>query len=90
VTVRITPRANTMLSPVHVRAAGYEQVHLTGVTQEASVTVRLLQAGAISVSGETIGGERFAASRSYRACAPPPKRTRRHHEPAPVTGGGEG
>ena len=41
VTVRIVPPAGTMLSPVHVRAGGREVVHLTGVTQEASVTVRL-------------------------------------------------
>ena len=40
VQVRITPAEGQILSPVHVRASGHEVVHLTGVTQEASVTVR--------------------------------------------------
>jgi len=95
VTVRIVPASGTMLSPVHVRAGNREVVHLTGVTQEASVTVRLPRRGRVSVSGETIGGERFSTVRNYRSCTPdPPPRTpppRPQPAPAvPVTGGGEG
>jgi hypothetical protein len=92
VTVRIVPPSGTMLSPVHVRAGDREVVHLTGVSQEASVTVRLPHRGRVSVSGETIGGERFATARDYRPCAPEPPATPRPR-PAPtgpVTGGGEG
>jgi hypothetical protein len=90
VTVRIVPPSGAMLSPVHIRAGGREVVHLTGVTQEASVTVRLPHRGRVSVSGETTGGERFstrattAAARRQRAAGA--------NEPAspPLTGGGEG
>jgi hypothetical protein len=89
VTVRIVPPADSVLSPVHIRAGGREVVHLTGVTQEASVTVRVPHRGRVSVSGETTGGERFSTVRDYRPCAPPAT----PQEPAPsppVTGGGEG
>jgi hypothetical protein len=92
VTIRIVPASGTMLSPVHIRAGNREVVHLTGVTQEASVTVRLLaHRGRVSVTGETIGGERFSTVRDYRRCAPEPQPTRPRPAPAqPVTGGGEG
>ena len=56
VTVRIVPPDDAILSPVHIRAGGREVVHLTGVTQEASVTVRLPDGGRLSVSGESTGG----------------------------------
>jgi hypothetical protein len=84
VTVRIVPPDNTVLSPVHIRAGNREVVHLTGVTQEASVTVRLPFRGRVSVSGETTGGRRFNVSRDYRQCAP-----QRRVPLGPVTGGGE-
>ncbi len=91
VTVRIVPPSGGMLSPVHVRAGGREVVHLTGVTQEASVTVRLPHHGRVSVSGETTGGERFSTERDYRACVPTPPKPQRETQPSPpVTGGGEG
>jgi hypothetical protein len=88
VTVRIVPPDDAILSPVHIRAAGREVVHLTGVTQEASVTVRLPQRGRVSVSGESTGGERFAVDRDYRPCAPEPQRN--ESPSTPITGGGEG
>jgi hypothetical protein len=88
VTVRIVPPSGGILSPVHVRAAGREVVHLTGVTQEASVTVRVPHEGRVSVSGETTGGERFSAGRTYHRCAPQPQRNR--SPSPPITGGGEG
>ena len=84
VTVRIVPPDGAMLSPVHIRAGDREVVHLTGVTQEASVTVRLPQRGRVSVRGETTGGERFSTVRDYRPCTPEPT-----PDPA-VSGGGEG
>ena len=90
VTIRIVPKANTMLSPVHVRAAGYEQVHLTGVTQEASVTVRLPHEGRLSVTGETTGGERFSVVRNYHRCTPAPPPEHNNSPSPPITGGGEG
>jgi hypothetical protein len=86
VTVRIVPRANTMLSPVNVKAGGHVQVHLTGLTQEASVSVRVRR-GDVVVSGESIGGEHFRASRTFHQCAPAPPRPT---TPRPVSGGGEG
>jgi hypothetical protein len=92
VTVRIVPPAGTILSPVHIRAGDREVVHLTGITSEASVTVRLPGRGTVSVSGETTGGQRFAIDRDYRPCAPEPPRspTPRPSPPRTVTGGGEG
>jgi hypothetical protein len=91
VTVRIVPPSGAMLSPVHVRAGGREVVHLTGVTQEASVTVRLPHRGRVSVSGETTGGERFSTVRDYRPCTPPATKPQRETSPSPpLTGGGEG
>ena len=94
VTVRIVPPSGAMLSPVHVRAGGREVVHLTGVTQEASVTVRLPHHGRVSVNGETTGGRRFSASRDYRPCAPRPTPQATPHRivrPEPtLSGGGEG
>jgi hypothetical protein len=89
VTIRIVPPSGAMLSPVHIRAGGREVVHLTGVTQEASVTVRLPHRGRVSVSGETIGGERFSTVRDYQQCAPATSKPQRDTSP-PVTGGGEG
>ena len=88
VTVRIVPPDDAILSPVHIRAGSREVVHLTGVTQEASVTVRLPNGGRVSVSGESTGGERFATGRDYRRCSPEPQRNDR--PTAPITGGGEG
>jgi len=92
VTVRIRPRANTMLSPVNIRSGHRVAVHLTGVTQEASVTVRVA-AGPLQVSGETIGGDRFSAVHNFHRCTPLPSapRPRQPTVPStPVTGGGEG
>jgi hypothetical protein len=89
VTVRISPPSDAILSPVHVRAGGREVVHLTGVTGEASVTVRLPRHGRVSVSGESTAGDRFNVARTYRPCAPPAPQQNRSPYP-PITGGGEG
>jgi hypothetical protein len=95
VTVRIEPPTDQILSPVHLRADGHEVVHLTGVTQTASVTMRLPNGrGRVSVSGETTGGRRFSSARDYRPCAPKPTATPRPQRiarPEPtLSGGGEG
>jgi len=95
VAVRIEPPSDAILSPVHIRANGREVVHLTGVTGDASVNLRLPSSrGRVSVSGETVGGRSFSATRDYRPCAPRPEATpapRRSTRPEPtLSGGGEG
>jgi hypothetical protein len=90
VTIRIVPPSGGVLSPVHIRAGGREVVHLTGVTQEASVTVRLPHQGRVSVSGETTGGKRFSTVRNYRPCSPEPTPQPNRAPSPPITGGGEG
>jgi hypothetical protein len=90
VTIRIVPPSDSILSPVHIRAGGREVVHLTGVTQEASVTVRLPHQGRVTVSGETTGGERFSVERNYRRCAPAATPQHDTGPSPPITGGGEG
>jgi hypothetical protein len=95
VTVRLEPASGQILSPVHVRMAGAEIVHLTAITQEASVTVRVpSKRGRLSVSGEATGGRGFSASRDYRPCAPTPSPQATPHRsvrPEPtLSGGGEG
>ena len=90
VTIRIVPPSGAILSPVHIRADGREVVHLTGVTQEASVTVRLPHQGRVSVTGESTGGERFSTVRDYRRCAPEPTPQPNRAPSSPITGGGEG
>jgi hypothetical protein len=89
VTVRIVPPSGAVLSPVHIRAGNREVVHLTGVSGEASVTVRLPRRGRVSVNGETTGGRTFSVARNYRPCAPEPATTPPPPGPG-VTGGGEG
>jgi hypothetical protein len=89
VTIRNRRRANTMLSPVNIHSGHRVAVHLTGVTQDASVTVRVA-AGPLEVSGETIGGDRFSAVHNYHRCTPLPQAPRPSAPGVPVTGGGEG
>jgi hypothetical protein len=85
VTVRIAPRPGTMLSPVDIHAPGYEAVHLTGVTGEASVRVHVPRNSRVTVTGETTGGTRFSTGRTYRRCPTQPLTA-----PPVVSGGGEG
>ena len=88
VTIRIRPRANAMLSPVNIRSGHRVRVHLTGVTQAASVTVRLA-AGPLTV--ERGDNRRRPLLRSAQL---PPLLAARPADAAgasgPVTGGGEG
>jgi hypothetical protein len=87
VTIRITPPDDAILSPVHIRAGNREVVHLTGVTGEASVTVRLPREGRVSVSGESTAGDRFNVARTYHRCSP---EAPQQNPSPPITGGGEG
>jgi hypothetical protein len=89
VIVRFEPRSGQTLN-VHVRSGGKEVVHLTGVTRDASVTLRLPRAGGrVDVSGATSDGDAISAGRTYHRCAPA---TPREPRPGPqvVSGGGEG
>ena len=94
VTVRITPPPGAVLGLVRVRAAGREQVRLTGVPRAASATVRLRHGtGNVSVSGVTLGGQDLRMRRTYIGCrARRPPAARPAPAPAPerpVTGGGQ-
>jgi hypothetical protein len=90
VTIKIVPPSDATLSPVHIRAGSREVVHLTGVTQQASVTVRVPHQGRVSVSGESTGGERFSVVRNYTRCSPEPTPQENRSPSPPITGGGEG
>jgi hypothetical protein len=75
---------------LHVRAAGREVVHLTGVTGNASVTVRLPRSGGrVQVTGSTSDGDQISKGRTYVRCATLPS-PRPRPEPPAVSGGGEG
>jgi hypothetical protein len=75
---------------LHVRAAGHEVVHLTGVTGNASVTVRLPRSGGrVQVNGFSSDGDEISEGRSYVRCSALPK-PRPRPEPPAVSGGGEG
>jgi hypothetical protein len=88
VVVRFEPPSGETLN-VHVRTGGHEVVHLTGVTRDASVTVRLPRAGGrVDISGRTSSGDQIGAGRTYRRCAPRQPQTR--PQPPAVSGGGEG
>jgi hypothetical protein len=89
VVVRFDPPSGETLN-LHVRTGGREVVHLTGVTRNASVTLRLPRSGGrVDISGSTSGGDRIGDGRNYRRCAP---RTQPQTPPQPpaVSGGGEG
>ena len=75
---------------LHVRAAGREVVHLTGVTGNASVTVRLPRTGGrVEVTGSSSDGDEISEGRNYVRCSTLP-RPRLRPEPPAVSGGGEG
>ena len=83
--VRITPPTGAVLGFVRLVVDGRQAVRMTGVPRAASATVRVPQSGGrLTVSGETLGGQRLQASRVYSDCTRPPD-TR-----DPVGGGGEG
>ena len=84
VTVRIKPPTGAVLGSVRVAVDNREAARLTGVPRAASATVRVpLSGGRVTVSAETLGGQRLRASRVYSDCTRPPD------TPGP-TGGGEG
>jgi hypothetical protein len=83
--VRITPPTGAVLGFVRIVVDGREAARLTGVPRAASATVRVPQSGGrLTVSAETLGGQRLQASRVYSDCTRPPDTS------SPVGGGGEG
>ena len=78
--VRITPPTGAILGSVRIAIDDRQVVRLTGVPRAASATVRIPQSGArLSVTSETLGGQRMHASRVFSDCTRPPD-----------TGGGNG
>ena len=85
--VRITPPSGAILGFVRIVVDGREAARLTGVPRAASATVRVPRSGGrLTVSAETLGGQRLRASRVYSDCTRPPD-TGGGGE---VGGGGEG
>jgi hypothetical protein len=74
VTVRLTPPAGAVLGSVRVLVDNRQSVRLTGVPRAASATVRVPKSGArVTVTGETLGGQRLRSSRVYADCTSPPQ-----------------
>ena len=87
-TVRINPPPGAILGYVRIVVDNRQAARLTGVPRAASATVRVPQSGArVSVTGETLGGQRLHDTRVYGDCTRPPDTPR---TPTPGTGGGEG
>ena len=86
VKVRFTPPSGAVFGWFEVSVRGRQRVRLTGVPRAASATVKLARGrSVVRVRGETLGGQRVAAKRVYRTCAPPPP-----PEDSPIQqGGGE-
>jgi hypothetical protein len=85
--VRITPPAGAILGYVRMVVDGRQAARLTGVPRAASATIRIPQSGGrLTVTAETLGGQRMQASRVYSDCTRPPDTS----GPSPVGGGGEG
>jgi hypothetical protein len=86
-TVRVTPPTGAILGFVRIAVDDRQAARLTGVPRAASATVRIPQSGArLSVSTETLGGQRLRSTRVYADCTRPPDTGGNN----PVGGGGEG
>jgi hypothetical protein len=85
--VRVNPPPGAILGFVRVGVDNRQAARLTGVPRAASATVRVPVSGArMTVTAETLGGQRLRVTRVYSDCTRPP-------EPPPVPapgGGGEG
>ena len=72
-TVRITPPTGAILGFVRITVDGRQSARLTGVPRAASATVRIPQSGArLSVTTETLGGQRLRSTRVFSDCTRPP------------------
>jgi hypothetical protein len=72
-TVRVTPPTGAILGFVRIVVDGRQAARLTGVPRAASATVRIPQSGArLSVTAETLGGQRLRSTRVYSDCTRPP------------------
>jgi hypothetical protein len=81
--VRFTPPSGAVFGWFEVTVRGHRAARMTGVPRAASATVRLRRGvSVVRVVGETLGGQRIRAVRTYASCdaAPPP----------PSSGGGGG
>lgn len=71
--VRITPPTGAILGSVRIVVDGREAARLTGVPRAASATVHVPQSGGrLTVTAETLGGQRLRSSRVYSDCTRPP------------------
>jgi hypothetical protein len=85
-TVRLTPPTGAILGVVRIAVDGRQAARMTGVPRAASATVRIPQAGArLTVSAETLGGQRLSSTRVFSDCTRPPDTGG-----GGVGGGGEG
>jgi hypothetical protein len=89
--VRITPPTGAILGFVRIVVDGRESARLTGVPRAASATIRVPQSGGrLTVTAETLGGQRLRASRVYSDCTRPPDTGGGGGGGGQVGGGGEG
>jgi hypothetical protein len=87
-TVRLTPPTGAILGVVRIAVDGRQAARMTGVPRAASATVRIPQSGArLSVSAETLGGQRLGSTRVFSDCTRPPDTG---GGGGPTGGGGEG
>jgi hypothetical protein len=87
-TVRINPPPGAILGYVRIAVDNRQAARLTGVPRAASATVRVPTGGArMTVTSETLGGQRLHVTRVYSDCTRPPDTP---SAPSPGTGGGEG
>src|SRR3954452_2200327 len=71
-TARVNPPIGAVLGFVRIAVAGRQAARLTGVPRAASATVRIPRSGArLTVTGETLGGQRLHATRVYSDCSRP-------------------
>ena len=79
--VRFSPPSGAVFGWFEVTVRGHRAVRMTGVPRAASATVRLPRGVShVRVVGETLGGQRIRAFRTYTSCDFRP--------PAPPSGGG--
>jgi hypothetical protein len=88
--VRFTPPAGAVFGWFEVRVRGRQVVRLTGIPRAASATIRLPRGRSlVRVEGETLGGQRVDAARTYRTCEPAPPAPPAPAEHPIQQGGGE-
>jgi hypothetical protein len=70
--VRFTPPQGAVFGFFEVRVRGRQVARLTGIPRAASVTITLPRGrSTVRVVGETLGGQKVRAVRTYRTCGAP-------------------